>query len=48
MFDENGPYLLLNTILQKSYFWNKKTYTIHRFLFLFCAIFLVTDYIYTH
>ena len=49
MFDENDPYLLPNTIvLQKSYFWDKKTYsTIHRFLY-FALFFLVTDYIYTH
>ena len=40
MFDENGPYLLLNTILQKSYFWNMKTYTIHtNFLFILCYFF---------
>ena len=48
MFDENGPYLLPNTIIQNSYFWNMKTYTILYILdfFILCYLFLVTDYTY--
>ena len=45
MFDENGPYLI-------QYFKNRifgiRKPILYIDFFLFCAIFLVTDYIYTH
>ena len=48
MFDENGPYLLPNTILQNSYLleYENLYYTYVLDFFILCYLFLVTDYTY--